>query len=165
MHNPKSVRENETHKVLWEFEIPTDHLISARRPNLVIVKKKKNKIKKNPLNSGLCRPCRPDLAKELKNLRNIKVMPLVTGVFSKVIKGLVQGQEDLDRGQMETVQTTALRAARIMRRVLKTWGDLLSLNSSGRPSADAGLKNLNGVYDNKDYSFFVHSYIVSSIPI
>ena len=37
MNNPESVLENETHKILWDFEIQTDHLISARRPD----KKKK----------------------------------------------------------------------------------------------------------------------------
>ena len=41
MHNPESLLENETRKYLWDFEIPTDHLISARRPGLVIVNKKK----------------------------------------------------------------------------------------------------------------------------
>ena len=40
-HNPESVLENETHKLLWDFEIQTNHLISARRPDLVIVNKKK----------------------------------------------------------------------------------------------------------------------------
>ena len=30
MHKPKSVLENETHKILWGFEIKTDHLISTR---------------------------------------------------------------------------------------------------------------------------------------
>ena len=39
MHNPESVRENETQKFLWDFEIQTDHLISARQPYLVIVNK------------------------------------------------------------------------------------------------------------------------------
>ena len=44
MHNPEYILENETHKTLWDFEIQTDHLISARRPDLEIVKKKlKNK--------------------------------------------------------------------------------------------------------------------------
>ena len=43
MHNLESIIENETHKILWYLEIQTDHLISARRPNLVIVKKKKKK--------------------------------------------------------------------------------------------------------------------------
>ena len=41
MHNPESIIENETHKILWDFEIQTDHLISARRPDLVIVNTKK----------------------------------------------------------------------------------------------------------------------------
>ena len=31
-HNLESVLENETHKILWDFKIQTDHLISARRP-------------------------------------------------------------------------------------------------------------------------------------
>ena len=39
MHNPESVLKNEMHKVLWDFEIQIDHLISARRPDLVIVNK------------------------------------------------------------------------------------------------------------------------------
>ena len=42
MSNP----ENETHKIVWDFEIQTDHLISARRPDLMIVKNKKNKKQK-----------------------------------------------------------------------------------------------------------------------
>ena len=41
MHNPESVQENETHNLLWDFEIQTDHLISTRRPDLLIASKKK----------------------------------------------------------------------------------------------------------------------------
>ena len=52
MHNPESILENQTHKILRDFEIQTDHLISARRPDLLIVKKKKKKKKKNLTNSG-----------------------------------------------------------------------------------------------------------------
>ena len=40
MHKSESVRENETHKILWDFGIQTDHQIPTRRPELVIVKKK-----------------------------------------------------------------------------------------------------------------------------
>ena len=39
--NKWSVRENETYKILWDFEIQIDHLISAKRPGLVIVNKKR----------------------------------------------------------------------------------------------------------------------------
>ena len=42
MHKPESVQENQTYKILWNFEIQTDHLIPARRQNLVIIYKKEN---------------------------------------------------------------------------------------------------------------------------
>ena len=41
MHNPASVLENDSHKLLWDFDIETDHLILARRPDLIIINKKK----------------------------------------------------------------------------------------------------------------------------
>ena len=31
--------ENETHRRLWDFEIQTDQIISARQPDVVIAKK------------------------------------------------------------------------------------------------------------------------------
>ena len=40
MHNPTSVLENETHKLPWDFDLQTDHQISVRRPDLVIINKK-----------------------------------------------------------------------------------------------------------------------------
>ena len=40
MHNPSSVLENETHKLLWDFDIETDRLISTRRPDLIIINKR-----------------------------------------------------------------------------------------------------------------------------
>ena len=46
MHNLEFVQEKETHKILWDFEIQTDHLISAWRPDRVIVNKKKKKKEK-----------------------------------------------------------------------------------------------------------------------
>ena len=36
MHNLESGLENKTHKILCDFELQTDHLISARRQDLVI---------------------------------------------------------------------------------------------------------------------------------
>ena len=41
MHNLESVLENEAHKLLWDFEIQADHLISTRRPDLIIINRKK----------------------------------------------------------------------------------------------------------------------------
>ena len=72
-----------------------------------------------------------DLARELKKPWNMKVtiIPLVIGAFDTVTKGLLKGLEDLEVGRgVETIQTTTLlRTARILRKVLETWGDLLSL--------------------------------------
>ena len=44
MHNPAAVLENYTHKLLWDVDIQTDHLILARRPDLIIIKKEKERI-------------------------------------------------------------------------------------------------------------------------
>ena len=44
MHNPSPVPENDTHKHLWDFDIHTDHLISARRPDHIINNKKTKRI-------------------------------------------------------------------------------------------------------------------------
>ena len=52
MHNPARTLKNDTHKLLWDFDIQTDHLISARRPDLLIINKKKE----NLPNCGLCCP-------------------------------------------------------------------------------------------------------------
>ena len=54
MHNPAPVLENATYKLLWDFNIQTDHLIPARRPDLIIINKKENL-----QNSRLCCPGRP----------------------------------------------------------------------------------------------------------
>ena len=43
MRNPKSVQEYETSKIHRDFEIQTDHLISARQPGLVTIDKKKKR--------------------------------------------------------------------------------------------------------------------------
>ena len=41
-HEPESVLENEDYKILWDFSIQTDHIIEARRPNLVVVDKERS---------------------------------------------------------------------------------------------------------------------------
>ena len=46
MHNPAPVQENDTHQLLWDFDIQTDHLISARRQDLIINNNNKRKKKR-----------------------------------------------------------------------------------------------------------------------
>ena len=40
MHKLECIQKNQAHKILWDFEIQTDHLIPARRSNREIVNKK-----------------------------------------------------------------------------------------------------------------------------
>ena len=51
MYNTKSVLKNEMHKLLWDFEIQTYHLISSRRPDFIIINKKRE-----VQSCGLCWP-------------------------------------------------------------------------------------------------------------
>ena len=94
-----------------DFTVPADHRI----------KLKENEKKDKYL----------DLARELKKLWNMKVtiIPIVIGAFGTVTKGLLKGLENLEvERRAETIQTTALlRTARLLRRVLETGGDLLSV--------------------------------------
>ena len=53
IHNAASVLENDTHKLLWDFEIQTDHLISARRPGLIIINKNRKSARLSTLPSRL----------------------------------------------------------------------------------------------------------------
>ena len=59
----------------------------------------------------------------------VTIVPIVIDALGTITKGLLKGLEDLEvGGRVETIQTTALlRKVRILRRVLETWGDLLSL--------------------------------------
>ena len=44
-HKPESVLENEDYKILWDFNIQTDRVIEARRPDLFIVDKEEKSCK------------------------------------------------------------------------------------------------------------------------
>ena len=112
-----------------------DHLIPTRRPNLVIInkkeKKKKNcivdfiilaenrvKIKENDKRGEYL-----DLARELRIMWNMRgtVIASVNGTPVTVSKGLERELEELEiEGRLKIIQTTALRSAKILRKVLET---------------------------------------------
>ena len=160
MHNPAPVRENDSHKLPWDFNIQTDHLIPVRRPDLIIINKKKRICKivdfavpadhRINLKESEKKDKYLDLAREIKKQLNMKVtiVPIVIGALGTITKGLLKSLEDLEvGGRVETIQTTALLGtARILRRVLETWGNLLSL--SEKPSANTDVKNSKGVNNN-----------------
>ena len=59
MHNPAPVIKNNAHKLQWDYDIQTDHRISARRPDLTIINKKKKKKKKKKEKLQNCWLCCP----------------------------------------------------------------------------------------------------------
>ena len=95
----------------------------ARRPDLIIINKKKKKRickivdfavpadHRINLKESEKKDKYLDLAREIKKLWNMKVtiVPIVIGALGTVTKGLLKGLEDLEIGRrVETIQTTAL---------------------------------------------------------
>ena len=116
MLNPTPVQENDSHELLWDFNIQTDHLILARRPDLIIINKKMRTCKivdfavpaDHRINLKECEKKDKylDLPREQKKLWNMQVtiIPIVIGAFGTVTKGLLKGLEDLEfGGRVETI--------------------------------------------------------------
>ena len=190
MHNPAPVLENDPHKLLWDFDIHADHLISAKRPDLIIInnnKKKKKRICKIveftvpadhriKLKEWEKKDKYLDLARELKKLWNMKVtiIPIVIGAFGTITKGLLNRLEDLGvDGRVETIQATALlKTDSILRRVLETWGDFLSLKLQWKTISWRWCRKLwkrkynnnNNINNNKIY-IYIYIYIYTSFYI
>ena len=71
-----------------------------------------------------------------KKLWNMEVMelPIVIYALGTIPNGLVKGLEDLEiRGRVETILTTVLRSARILRRVLETLSFLFFVLMAYKP--------------------------------
>ena len=126
------------HKILRDFRIQTDHLISARTPDWVTIDQKKETWS----NSGLCRPDGPRIENQrkpkerqtlkpcqrTKKLWNMKVtvIPIIIGL-KRLGKGTWRGGNRRTCRDHPNYSITLLRSAKILRRVLETWRDLLSL--------------------------------------
>ena len=46
MHNTASVLDNDAHELRWDIGVQMDHLISARRSDLIIINNKKTEFAK-----------------------------------------------------------------------------------------------------------------------
>ena len=149
MYKPKSIQENEAHKILKNFDIQTDHLILARRPDLVQIKKKKKgehlsssrfyrssrplrENKRKCKDKQMIGPCQRTKKKTVNIC--VTVIPIVGGVLS--LKDCKRNGTVETTGRIKTIQIIALlRSARILRKVLETWEDLLSLRFQGKPTS------------------------------
>ena len=97
-HEPESVLENEDYKILLDFSIQTDHVIEARRPDLVVVDKKERSCKiidfAVPGDSRIEEKEKDkiekyqELGRELQKIWNVKVkiIPLVVGSLGAIPK-------------------------------------------------------------------------------
>ena len=99
MCKSESALENETHKILWEFKIQTDHLILTKRQDLELINKQKScyqvdfafradhrrKITKSE-----------NLAKELKHLWDMRVtvIPTVVSAHGTIPKNFEKRLEE-----------------------------------------------------------------------
>ena len=167
MHNSAPILENDTHKLLWDFNIQTDHLIPARRPDLIIINKEKRIGKfvdfaapaddRINLKEYEKKDKYLDLARELKKLSNMKmtIVPIVIGAFGTITKGLLKGLEDLEvGGWVETIQMTALLRTT---RILRLGETCCHSNSNEKSSANTDVKNSKGVNNNNLFNTLFQS--------
>ena len=129
MYKLESVPENETHKILRDLEIQIDQLLSARRPDQVIINKTKKR--KFTVKGFFCHYGGPQSEKKRKQKDRQRLGPSQRtkkavghedygdarcNLRRTVPKGWGNGQEELEtRGNIDTIHITALlRSVRII---------------------------------------------------
>ena len=118
---------------MWDFSIQTDHVIEARRPDLVVVDKKERICKiidfAVPGDSSIEEKetdkieKHQDLGRESQKIWNVKVkiIPLVVGSLSAITEQFSNRlkQIGITAGTAQVQKTVLLRTARILRKVLE----------------------------------------------
>ena len=129
----QKVVENHTWKILSDVTIQTDHVIEARRPDMVIIDKNKNECKIIDVACPFDRRIKGkvknrmkgynNLKRELKKLCDtpVKVFPVVVGALGMTPKKLKQHLSDIgiETRTAELQKTTILFSARILQDVLE----------------------------------------------
>ena len=133
-HKVETDLENETSKILWDFNIYTDRAIHHRRPDIVLIDKVDNKVKiidiAVPWDANIESKYREkvdhykDLAIELSRLwqKQVTIIPVIVGSLGCVKSNLDKALKDLSievECRSYTLQKTAvLASAYILRRFL-----------------------------------------------
>ena len=122
-HTPEKVLENESSKLLWDFQINTDRTVIASKPDIIFQDKKTNKLYiidiAIPADANIVKKRIEkidkyiDLSIELKRLWNaseVLVIPIVIGATGVISKSFKQDLEKIPCkiSQLE-MQKTALR--------------------------------------------------------
>ena len=107
-HEPQPVTENEKFKILWDFTVQTDHIVEARRPDMMIIDKEKKlclivdfavpsdhriEIKEREKIEKY-----QDLKREVQKLWNMKakIIPIVIGALGTIPKTLQKQLEQIE---------------------------------------------------------------------
>ena len=139
-HQPETVTENDSCKLLWDFSIQTDHVIQARRPDVIFIDKEKKECKildfaipyDSRVNAKEMEKTEKyqDLARDVQKLWNMrtKVIPVVIGALGTTPKELSKRLDDLGIGTriVELQKTVIIYSSRILRKVLEILGVLLT---------------------------------------
>ena len=127
VRTPSSVLETDRTKVLWDFNIQCNHIIEARRPEIVIVEKEEKVCKiidiAIPGDSRVAEKEREkvekyqDLKREVAriwSMRKVEVIPVVVGALGMITKNLDKWIEKIGiKMKAEHIQkTTILGTAR-----------------------------------------------------
>ena len=132
-HQPDTVSENDRCKLLWDFDVQTDHVIQARRPDVIVIDKEKKECKiiefampyDSRVNAKEVEKIEKyqDLAREVQKLWNMrtKVIPIIIGALGTTPKKLSKRLEDLgiETRIVELQKTAIIHSARILRKVLE----------------------------------------------
>ena len=127
---------------MWDFSIQTDHVIEARRPDLVVVDKKERICKITdfavPGDSRIKEKEKDkmqkyqDLGRELRKMWNVKVkiIPLAVGSLGAIPKqfGNRLKETGITAGTAQVQKKVLLGKARILRKILEIKGYWLWLN-------------------------------------
>ena len=132
-HRAEKVSETDDVKILWDFMVQNDHMIEARRPDIILIEKKKRKAliidiavpgdTRIQLREDEKILKYQDLKREIKqvwNLTSVKVVPIVVGALGAVTPSFQKHLDDVDcHLSISSLQKTALLgSARILRMVL-----------------------------------------------
>ena len=132
-HTPEKVLENEEIKILWDYDVRTDHVIQARRPDLILVQKGTNKVSlidvAVPWDSRVEDKSKEkiekyqDLKIEVRRLwqAEVEVVPIILGALGVIPKDLRRNLEKI--GCMKLApgllqKSVMLATAHIVRKVL-----------------------------------------------
>ena len=133
-HTPESVVENERNKILWDVSIQCDHVIEARRPDVVISNKDKNCFIVDIAIPGDSRLSEKECEKVKKyqdlkknfirmwNLKSDQVIPIIVGALVRITRKLGNwvGKLVITLRTAFLQKTALLRTARTLRKALDT---------------------------------------------